>query len=62
MQKVLKNGQTALSIFYDFQREQNRIPTKDEFDLAFYGKELNRGASNYYYRVKKKFLEGEMND
>lgn len=50
-------GVKAIQIFYDFQRLENRLPTKAEFDEAYYGRVLRRGESNWYYAVKKKFLE-----
>jgi hypothetical protein len=34
------------------------MPTKKEWDYEYYGRELNRGESNYYYTVKKKWLAG----
>ena len=50
-------GIKAVQIFYDFERLENRLPTKAEFDQAYYGKELRRGESNYYYQVKQKYLQ-----
>ena len=51
------NRVKAIQIFYDFDRLENRLPTKEEFDIIFYGRKLSRGESNWYYAVKKKFLE-----
>lgn len=56
MKKVNK-GMKAVQIFYDFERLENRLPSKNEFDLAYYGKELRRGQSNYFYQVKREFLK-----
>ena len=55
MLKVNK-GIKAIQIFYDYDRLENRLPTKDEFDLAYYGRTLKRGESNWYYNVRRKFL------
>lgn len=63
MQKVIKKGTNAMQIFIDYERFENRLPTKAEFDLSLYGRELRRGESNYYYTVKRKYLAGcETND
>ena len=56
MVKVNK-GVKAIQIFYDYEEQENRLPTKKEFDVAYYGRVLRRGESNWYYQVKKKFLE-----
>lgn len=55
--KKVNNGVKAIQIFYDYDSMENRLPTKQEFDLAYYGRVLKRGESNWYYKVKKKFLE-----
>ena len=60
--KKANKGIKAIQVFYDFERLENRLPEKSEFDLAFYGRELRRGESNYYYQAKREFLkemEGE---
>lgn len=49
-------GVKAIQVFYDYERLENRLPTKNEFDQAYYGRILRRGESNWYYAVKKKFL------
>lgn len=56
MKKVNK-GMKAVQIFYDYERLENRLPSRNEFDLAFYGRILSRGESNYYYQVKREFLK-----
>lgn len=65
MVKVNK-GAKAIQIFYDYDKQENRLPTKAEFDQAYYGRVLKRGESNYYYEVKRKYvkekeLEGDSN-
>jgi hypothetical protein len=57
MIKVLQRGKTAYSIFDDYMRFENRIPSKSEFDLEFYGRKTLHNQTNYYYQVKKKWLE-----
>ena len=47
----------AIEIFRDFFREKGEVIGKKEFDFIFYGRELRRGESNWYYAVRKKFLE-----
>lgn len=54
--KKLNKGVKAIQIFYDFEKLENRLPTKAEFDQAYYGRVLRRGESNWYYQVKKDFL------
>lgn len=56
MEKVNK-GIKAIQIFYDYDKLENRLPTKKEFDLAFYGRVLGSNESNWYYTVRKKFLK-----
>lgn len=63
MKKIINKGTNAMQIFIDYERLENRMPTKAEFDLQLYGRELRRGESNYYYTVKRKYLAGcEAND
>ncbi len=63
MKKTLTKGRNAYSIFEEYERAENRIPTKNEFDTLFYGRTLNPGESNYYYSVKRKWLaECESNE
>lgn len=52
----MKRQFTAFSIFEDYMRLENRIPSKDEWDEAWYGRKLRRGESNYYYIVRRKWL------
>lgn len=54
---MIKRKTTAIEIFREFERMENRLPSKDEFDIAFYGRTLSRGESNWYYKVKKRFLQ-----
>ena len=54
--KKVNNGIKAIQVFYDYERLENRLPTKQEFDLAYYGRILQRGESNWYYQVKRKFI------
>ena len=51
-------GARAIKLFEEMDRLENRIISKAEFDLAYYGRKLRRGESNYYYQVKRKYLEG----
>lgn len=51
-------GNQAIKIFEEYQRIENRMPTKKEWDYEYYGREMRRGESNYYYTVKKKWLAG----
>lgn len=55
----MKRQFTAFSIFEDYMRLENRIPSKDEWDEVWYGRKLRRGESNYYYTIKRKWLERE---
>lgn len=58
----MKRAFKAIQIFYNYDKLENRLPTKEEFDKEWYGKKLRRGVSNYYYQVKRMFLEeGELN-
>lgn len=50
-------GARAIKLFEEMNKLENRLLTKAEFDLAFYGRKLRRGESNYYYQVKRKFLQ-----
>ena len=50
-------GTKAIQIFKEFERLENRLPGKSEFDQEFYGRILKRGESNYYYQVKRKYLQ-----
>lgn len=56
MKKLLKKGKNAYSIFEDYLRLENRMPTKKEFDIEFYGRALDHNESNYYYYVKRRYL------
>lgn len=58
MKKKLSRTRNAYSIFEEYERVENRLPSKLEFDQAFYGRPLNYGESNYYYTAKKKWLAG----
>ena len=55
---MIERKTKAIEVFREFERLENRLPSKNEFDLAFYGRVLRRGESNWYYAVKKKYLEG----
>lgn len=50
-------GVRAIKLFEEMDRLENRLPTKAEFDEAYYGRVLRRGESNYYYQVKRKYLK-----
>lgn len=52
----MKRAFKAIQIFYNYEKLENRLPSKDEFDMEWYGRKLRRGVSNYYYQVKKSFL------
>ena len=47
---------TGATIFEMYEKLKNRIPTKAEFDLEFYGRILRHNESNHYYNVKRKWL------
>jgi len=32
------------------------MPSKSEFDMAYYGKKLSANQSNYYYTVRRRFI------
>lgn len=53
----MKRQFKAIQIFYDFDRMENRLPSRKEFELAWFGRELRHNESNYYYKVKKDFLK-----
>lgn len=57
MKKAIKNGKTAISIFYEYWERDGGIPTRAEFENEYYGKVCERGESNYYYKVKDNFLK-----
>ena len=52
----MKRTFKAIQIFIDYDKLENRLPTRKEFELAWFGRELRRNESNYYYKVKKDFL------
>lgn len=52
-----RKGMKAIQIFIDYMRFENRMPTRKEFEREWYGREMPRGKSNYYYQVREKFLE-----
>lgn len=54
---MIERKTRAIEVFREFERLENRIPSKEEFDLAYYGRKLRRGESNWYYQVKRKYLE-----
>lgn len=56
---MIERKTRAIEVFREFERLESRIPSKEEFDLAYYGRKLRRGESNWYYAVKKKFLAEE---
>ena len=62
MIKTLKRGKTAYSIFDDYMKFENRIPTKKEFDFEFYGKETPHNQTNYYYTVRRNWLSQEASE
>lgn len=47
----------AIQIFYDYDRLENRLPTREEFEKDYYGRVMKPTESRYYYTVRKKFLE-----
>ena len=51
-----KRTVTAYSIFDKYERLENRLPTREEFELEFYGKVRERNESRYYYQAKRKYL------
>jgi hypothetical protein len=55
MKKVSKFS--AIEIFREYERLENRLPTKAEWEMEWFGRVCRRNENNYYYQVKKKFLE-----
>lgn len=55
MKRVSKFSATA--IFDEYMRLENRIPSKAEWEMEFYGRMCKRNENNYYYQVKKRWLE-----
>lgn len=53
---MIERKTRAIEVFREFERLENRLPSKSEFDQAYYGRVLKSGESNWYYAVKKKFL------
>lgn len=47
----------AIQIFYDYDRIENRLPTREEFEKAYYGRVMEPTESRYYYTVRKRFLQ-----
>lgn len=47
----------ACQIFEEYDRLENRLPSKLEFELEYYGEE--KKESRYYYMVKRRYLTGE---
>ena len=47
----------AIQIFYDYERFENRMPTKEEWEKEFYGRVMRPTESRYYYQVRKRFLQ-----
>lgn len=43
----MKIRKKACQIFEDYERLENRLPTKAEFEIEFYGEE--KKESKYYY-------------
>ena len=50
----MKRKMNAIQIFYDYDRLENRLPTREEFEKEYYG-QTKRGT--YYYQVKREYLE-----
>jgi hypothetical protein len=53
----MKRPFKAIQIFIDYEILENRLPSRKEFELAWFGRELRRNESNYYYKVKRDFLK-----
>lgn len=53
----MKTRVKAIQIFYDYERLENRMPTKEEFEQAFYGRVMKKSESRYYWAVKKQYLK-----
>lgn len=53
----MKTRVKAIQIFYDYERLENRMPTREEFEVAFYGRVMKKHESRYYWTVKKQYLE-----
>lgn len=51
----MKRRINAIQIFYDYDRLENRLPTKEEFEMAYYN-QIKKGGK-YYYQVKREYLE-----
>jgi hypothetical protein len=52
----MKRPFKAIQIFIDYEKLENRLPSRKEFELAWFGRELRCNESNYYYKVKRDFL------
>ena len=52
---------SAIEVFREFERLENRLPTQAEWEMEFYGRVCRRNENNYYYQVKRKFLEEKEN-
>ena len=46
----------AEQIFADYERFENRLPSRVEFNMEFYGYDPGQ-SSRYYYAVKRKYLQ-----
>lgn len=55
MKKVSKFS--AIEIFREYERLENRLPTKEEWEMEWFGRVCRRNENNYYYQVKKRFLQ-----
>ena len=54
---------SAVEIFYLYEEKEQRLPTKKEWEIEYYGRVCDRNESNYYYSVKRKYLaEREANE
>lgn len=47
----------AIQIFYDYERLENRLPSREEFETAYYGQVMDPTKSRYYYTIRKRFLQ-----
>ena len=53
---------TALQVFEELYKEENRIPTKAEWETRWFGRPCKRNENNYYYVIKKKWLNKQESD
>lgn len=48
---------SAIEIFREYERLENRLPTKAEWEMEWFGRVCSRNENNYYYQVRRKYLQ-----